>query len=171
MGSGTPGGPGTGIQPSARGVFYINPSRRGPVPGPGPSGPGGSEKAQKGLPAQNPRISGRTPKTPKIGVSRGLPTKARKSGYRAPPRGVDVKPPSSRVPESAKRARFGQNGQKVLFWAKMPILGIFWCFGGLFRPLGAPRDPFRGVAFTSTPRGGALWPLPGVPGGLRLGAG
>jgi len=79
--------------PSARGGFTSTP-RAGalsPVSGlperegsPGPSG------------AQNPQIPrnwGKSPKSRFLGLPRGTPENRQKWGYRAPPRGVDVKPP------------------------------------------------------------------------------
>jgi len=168
-------GPGTRSRPRARGGFYINPSRRGPVPGPGlagsPSGVPGSFWPLWGLPAQIPQNRGFWPKSPILGLSRLTPAKGRKPGYRAPARGVDVKPPSRGLPES------GKSGEKGLKWPKRPFFGVLahfrekWGFWGISGPLGpSPVPRFRG-GFTSTPRGGALPPAPGPGRGSPEGAG
>jgi len=161
-----PGGRGTPDRASRRGGFYINPSRRGPVPGPGGLGPQGPE-------SRKPPFSGISGKKgPKWAYPDLLgpgTRKPRKSRDRAPPRGVDVKPPLAGIPESAEKGRKGPKRRKRPKKAIFEDFGDFrqfWRFSG---PLGDPRDPSAGVAFTSTPRGGALWPLPRSRGGREPG--
>jgi len=127
--------PVAGAPPTPRGGA-LSPSRGG-LEGP----PGAREP-------RNPRIRGFTRKTrknPFFRPSRGDPAKPLFSTYRAPPRGVDVKPPSARGPETTKRARFGQKGQKWPKSSKKPILGYFHVFGGVLSPSGAPGGPSRGL--------------------------
>jgi len=139
-----------------------SPERRG---APGPRA--GSRETPPGLQIPESPEKGDFPEnSPKRG-SPGLPgsgpQKPPKYGYRAPPRGVDVKDPSKIRRDPAKRAQNRQKARKRAFLAILGIFAQFWRFSGfrgLFRPLGDPRDPSGGVAFTSTPRGGALWPLP-----------
>jgi len=93
-----------------------------------------------------------------MGLPRPDPAKPRKRGYRAPARGVDVKPPLERGPG------FGPNWPKVPKMAKKAIFSGFCPFSGkmgflgVFGPPGpSPGPRFRG-GFTSTPRAGALSP-------------
>jgi len=106
----------------------------------------------------------------------------------AGPRGVDVKetPPRGRKPEKPpKRGYYRQKAHFWAFWPKIAIFGYFqekrpgsyrakkapnaqkWAFS-LKRPkisdFGDPGIP-AGRGFTSTPRGGALSPVSGTPGG------
>jgi len=110
------------------------------------------------------------------------------AGDRAPPRGVDVKPPRGRSFGTSKKGFLGsrtrfppqnwipggsslpsksRKGRKCGY---LPVFGCFWPFLAKFGVSGPPA----GVAFTSTPRGGALYPLFGAfsrgsPGGAILG--
>jgi len=81
-------GPGSRDRPCPRTGFYINPSRRGPVPG------------RDGV--RNRRSRGTGLGAPEGSKKPFFSTPA-KSGYRAPPRGVDVKPPPPRGPGSWNR--------------------------------------------------------------------
>jgi len=68
---------------SARGGFYINPSRRGPVPGPGGLGPSGAEKSQ------NPHFGAPGPFSPEKGLFQpppGVPPPDVKKGVTGPRR-------------------------------------------------------------------------------------
>jgi len=133
------------FQALPQGWFYINPSRRGPVP------------AKKGFSGVSPgkglkrHFSGIFPIFPenglfwdpegvwKPGFRRALP-----AGDRAPARGVDVKPPSRRGPDPGTGVPRGR--------------GLARDLGeGPRRPSGGPRGPPRGL-------GGP----PGLPEGLVL---
>jgi len=81
-----------------------------------------------------------------------------RSGYRAPPRGVDVKPPLRQGPGSWKKAVFWPKRPKRLEKAEKAHFGRFSGFLGVLGPLGDLRDRVPGGGFTSTPRAGALSP-------------
>jgi len=142
-------------QPSPRGGFYINPSRRGPVtPFLGFSGP------RPGIPRKR-GFSGKMPKIPDF------------RGFRDPV-------PGGTLDHSSRVQGPGARG-----WCKTPLAGPAvaglpspgpWkgpdpgsrtpgaLPGPLLAPprgLGTPPGPRAGVGFTSTPRGGALSPSRG----------
>jgi len=111
---------------------------------------------------------------------RDVPSRRPEGGRRAPPRGVDVKQPPAGPPPRGREPFPGSWGPGTLRDREVrgPGSGIRNPGSGRPAPPGAgeapgalrtspPRPP--GVAFTSTPRGGALRPLrevlgPGVPG-------
>jgi len=117
--------------------------------------------ALRSSPGEGPgRPAGSPPR--RCGV--GLRNRSRR-GHRAPPRGVDVKatPPDGvqGSPRGPKRAR---KPQKPLIWAKMPKMALFGLFWPKW-PFSAFPGPSREGGFTSTPRGGALYPPFSGPGG------
>jgi len=98
----------------------------------------------------------------------GLPTREGRTGRRAPPRGVDVKQPPAGRPRGAQRPgralRDLRTGSGTP-GSPIPGSGISQILARTPRPgEGAPGGPGTpisdpaGVAFTSTPRGGALSP-------------
>jgi len=102
----------------------------------------------------------------------GFPAGVGRPGRRAPARGVDVKPPPGPEFRDPKKAVLGPWGpfppqtetpkgspprRKSPKPRKMAIIPHFGVFLAIFGISGLFRDP-AGVAFTSTPRGGALRP-------------
>jgi len=165
-----PKGPFSRSRAPGRGGFYINPSRRGPVPGP----------ARRGG------------KTPSRGVSAGRPSRASeralrtrsrapvpRDGDRAPPRGVDVKAtpgaasgPGSRgsgVPGSPSRPPPGEGWPDP--WPRSRRGTPSWSpdrsrsSGSLRLPLGPPRAPCPGGVLHQPPRRGPAPLAPRPPKG------
>jgi len=136
------GGRGTPGRASRRGGFYINPSRRGPVPGLAGLGPSGAETRK------SPVLGILGKKGPKW-ASPGLPgpgtRNPRKSRDRAPARGVDVKPPLAGIPEYAEKGRKGPKCRKRPKKAIFADFGDFRQFWRFLAPSGTPGTPPQGL--------------------------
>jgi len=154
----------TRIRTLPQGWFYINPSRRGPVPGILPifgSWREGSRKAPKGP------FSEISPKFGEKGVpgpGGPRPVPGSPGRRRAPARGVDVKPPSRAGPGPGSQGLGAQDqGSGPLGPGDLPGDPSGPLQGGPVRRPGTAS----GGCFTSTPRAGALSPSrgPGVAAG------
>jgi len=161
----------TQFRDPARGGFYINPSRRGPVPGIWRFSGVSPGRPQKGL------FWRFFPKFGEMGVFQspegvwdpGLPGRPQ-PGDRAPARGVDVKPPSRGAPGRGARAP-GSPGQ-----AWTPDRGPETSRRPLRAPPGLREPPLlrrRGRGWSPTPRIGVRGPDrrgsgPGCAQGMRL---
>jgi len=154
-------GPFCSFRPPPRGVFYINPSRRGPVPAPEPKKgdfPGYPRKGLKTAILADFRDFPPFRRNRLPGPQRTLP--APRAGDRAPARGVDVKPPSPGSPDPGSRVPRGPPG----LWDPS---GVRNGSGGPPRALPGPRAPRRpaprGLFYINPSRRGPV-PVPG-PGG------
>jgi len=99
--------PGQPQRPRRRGGFYINPSRRGPVPVPGDRSRAGALRSRE--------TNFPTPAGPR---GKAFSRHPRRDGNRPPPRGVDVKgdPAGPQIPEKGPfRARILKTAEKSEF--------------------------------------------------------
>jgi len=93
----------------------------------------GSREAREG---QNPAPAGDPAERPFLGLLGPPAPDPRKRTYRAPARGVDVKPPSRRGPESPENGQNGHFYGKVGFYPYFGEKALFWAFLGFFDPSG-----------------------------------